>query len=554
MHSLKFLCGSLLVASAIAQSPLATGLVGNNQGNIGGGIYFNLTVGANPITITDIAWKPMSIAAGIQSDSIDVYLGPTTYVGNVTNAALWTLVATSTAAQLTSDVLTTPQALTPGIGLAANTSYGVALRATGGTSGFSHRYTNGNGANQTHTTTELSFFGGAAQNNFLSGGIFQPRVWNGELYYQLGGAPISVASQERYGEGCYGLFTSYYEDFPNPTSMDVDGQSHLLTANLGTSVYDVSGNGAPYTAPGINAVAAAPGAGGTTFSVATLLGGSLPFPVFFPRGGGLGIADDLEVCHSGYITPVDVAGAGATAAAPGSEAPDNTPTVAEFLGNFERWCPHWKTMDTTAGGTISVELIGGTSLVIDWSGVSGNTFQIAIDVTGNVEYRYQTMSTGGGGSQPVIIGWTQGGGALANRKDISVDVPAGFSTDAADNAALSLNLDARPVLGTNPNFVIENYGAASLGANVLSFTQFNPGVPLAALGMGGCFQYVNLDVSNVFFVAGPTTSVPFIPGGIPNIGSLNGVLLYAQSGTFTAGFNFLGVVASNGLRVQLGSL
>ena len=554
MHMLKFLCSSVLVASAIAQSPLATGLVGNNQGNIGGGIYFNLTVGPVPITITDIAWKPMSIAAGIQSDSIDIYLGPTTYVGNVTNAALWTLVATSTAAQLTSDVLTTPQALTPTIGLAANTSYGVALQATGGTSGFSHRYTNGNGANQTHATTELSFFGGAAQNNFLSGGIFQPRVWNGELHYQIGGAPISVASQERYGEGCYGLFTSYYEDFPNPASMDVDGQSHLLAADLGNSTYAVSGNGAPYTAPGAGAVVAPAGAGGTTFSVAQLLGGALPFPIFYPRAGGLGIADDLEVCVSGYISPVDVAGSGMTAPAPASEAPDNTPTVNEFLNNLERWCPHWKTMDSTTAGTISVEVVGGTSLVIDWAGVSANTFQIAIDVTGNVEYRYLTMSVGGGGSQPVIIGWTQGGGALANRKDVSVDVLAGFSTDAADNAALSLDLDSRPVLGTNPNFVIENYGSASLGANVLSFTQFNPGVPLAALGMGGCSQYVNLDVSNVFFIAGPTTSVPFIPGGIPNAGSLNGILLYAQSGTFTPGFNFLGVTSSNGLRVQLGSL
>ena len=77
---------------------------------------------------------------------------------------------------------------------------------------------------------------------------------------------------------------------------------------------------------------------------------------------------------------------------------------------------------------------------------------------------------------------------------------------------------------------------------------------LAALGMGGCSQYVNLDVSNVFFITGPSTSVPFIPGGIPNTGTLNGVLLYAQSGTFTPGFNFLGVTSSNGLRVQLGSL
>ena len=556
MHKLSVLLCSSIAAGALAQSPLVTNppLIPNNQGNIGGGIYFDLTVGPQNITVTDLAWVPAALGAGTTMDGMDIYLGPTTWVGNVTNASLWTLVTSTAAVPLVAGTMSGAAPLGSTIGLAANTSYGVALVSTTGTSGFSHNYTNGNGGNQTHSTAELSFTGGAAQNQFLQGGIFTPRVWNGEIHYTLGGAPIGVASQERYGDGCYGQFTSYYEDFPNPASMDVDGQTHAFTANLGLSTYDLAAGATGYTPPGIGAIAATPGPGATTFSVATLLGSALPFPIFYPRAGGLGIADDLEVCHSGYITPVDVIGAGTTAPAPGIEAPDNTPTVAEFLGNTERWCPHWKTMDSSTGGTISVEVIGGTQLCIDWTGVSGNTFQICFDVSGNVEYRYLVMSVGGGGSQPVVMGWTQGAGALDNRKDVSVDVIAGFSTDAVDNAALSLNLDARPVLGTSPNFVVENYGAAGIGANVLSFTQFNPGVPLAVLGMPGCSQFVNLDVSNVFVTGGPVTTVPFIPGGIPNTGSLNGILLFAQSGTFTPGFNALGAIASNGLRVQLGSL
>jgi hypothetical protein len=137
--------------------------------------------------------------------------------------------------------------------------------------------------------------------------------------------------------------------------------------------------------------------------------------------------------------------------------------------------------------------------------------------------------------------------------DISGLLP--FSTDAVDNPPLKVTLDSRPVLGTNPNWVISGYTPTTvIGARILSFTQINPGFDLLGLGMGGCRQYVGLD-DVVFFVCGPgQTSLPFVGGGIPNIPVFIDVLVFGQAASVTSGFNALGVISSNGIRLRLGTL
>jgi len=578
MLKLATLLATTLAVSVSAQcnpGTLTTNNVGGNAGNAGGGIYFDLTVNTT-ITITDINFRAGSTGSG-GAGQMDIYLGPSTYVGNVTNAALWTRVAQTASTIINQNATATnPGILTLGPLVDPNTQlpgpitlgpgqYGIALASQATV--FNHNYSNpGNPA--TFSTPELTINTGAAQNALFSGGIFTPRHWNGEIVYTCGGTPIAVASSEQYGNACYKYNTSYHELFPNPIGLDVDNQNHYFTADLGNSRFQLSAGATGYTAPGAGAIAAAPGPGLTSFSVATLLGGPLPFPIIYPRGGAVGIADDLEVCHSGYITPVDVAGNGTTAAIPNANAPDNTPTVAEFYGTAERWCPHWKTMDSSAGGAITVEVIGSPGsrqLVIDWAIVSGNTFQIVFhETTGDVEYRYQTMSGGGGGGQPVIIGWTQGNNALANEIDVSVATQTGtYATDPVDNTPLNLVTDARPQLGTNPNYVIDGYDAPStiLGALVLDLFPLIPGVELAAFGMTGCDQNILAPTAIQSFVtAGATSiSIPIVQGGIPTSGGFNGLSFFGQAFTLTTNCagnpcNATQVIASNGLRVFFGSL
>jgi hypothetical protein len=116
-------------------------------------------------------------------------------------------------------------------------------------------------------------------------------------------------------------------------------------------------------------------------------------------------------------------------------------------------------------------------------------------------------------------------------------------------SGLALTASARPVIGTSINLVTSGIPAGTpLGADILSSTQYNPGIDLGAIGMPGCRQYVGLDSTMVFVVTGATASVPL---GVPNIPALAGVRVQCQSATFSSGINALGVIASNGLTLVL---
>jgi hypothetical protein len=269
------------------------------------------------------------------------------------------------------------------------------------------------------------------------------------------------------------------------------------------------------------------------------------------------IANDLEVFTDGYIVPL-------ATSTPSGFLNQPAPTVVDFLNAPTiRWVPHWKNMDPFTIGTMTVEVeAGANALIVSWNGVADpnatvttSTFQVAFYPNNDVEYRYQAISVGGGGSFPVLIGLTHGNGAQERQLDLSLAVPMGFSTQAIDNPPLDVVLDARPLLNTSPNFVVSGYSAATaLGVIVLSVTQHDPGIPLGVIGMPGCFLFAGLDVLNPVLLSPGQTVTPFVPGGIPNTPSLNGALLLGQAATFTSGFNAFGMISSNGLRITLGSL
>ena len=537
---------AFLSALGSAQSVLTTLTGGTNFGNNGGGIYFDLQVNTT-VTLTrfDFLCGSNTVAG---TGTLDVYVGPSTFVGNVNNAALWTLVGSVTApvapSTMSSGAVNTPFALGPG-------NYGVALRANL----FSHAYTLGNGTtvpgsgtNQTFSTPELVLRAGGAQNVFLSGALFSPRVWNGAITYTLGGTPITVASYQPYGDGCYGFYRSFYELFPNPAlAFDLANSSILLS---------LTGNGYTVTA-GSNPLL--PPVAPVTLTLtndSSVVQSTLPFPILYPGAGGVQSSSHLEICSNGFISPA--ASNGATV----------TPTVAAFLNGQPRWA-NWYNFDPATGGTVTFDSDPGVQpnpnpvVYVTWNNVPGgilgtitpvgiNTFQMAFFANGDVEYRYQNMPLGGGGAWPMLVGWTPGGGAL-DRGNLDLTASFPFQTNATDNAPLLASMSARPLLGTQPNFVTGNIPAGTvLGARILSFTPHLTGIELTAFGMPGCFQYEGLDVVNVFFTSGGNTvNTPF---PIPNLPVLNGVLAFGQSATFSSGFNPLGVISSNGLRVLLGSL
>jgi hypothetical protein len=558
MRSFAFLALATLSSVVTAQTTLTTLTGGTNQGNVGNMIWFDLQVNQT-LTISQLTMLCGANTVASATANVDVYLGPSTYIGNTLNTGLWTVAATtgpvmavapSTQATAT---LAVPLCLGPG-------SYGVGLRS----SGFNHGYTNGltctsttvpgSCSNSLFSTPELTFRGGANQNTPFTSALNTPRIWNGSITYTLGGVPSAIASWQKYGSGCYGWFHSFMENYPNPsTSYDLKsattGLYNSLRMTFAGTGYIVSafnnGTGTFYTP-----TAAATNLNLLNASTATV---TLPWFLPYPMPTGPQTTNTLQVFDNGYISPQ-------TAPAP----VQGSPTAALFLGGVPRWC-NWFDFDpslNTATGSVSFENDpNGLASYVTWLNVpdvaiatSSNTFQFAFFANGDVEIRFGAMSLAQGGTYPALVGWTPGGGVM-NPGDIDISaIATPFTTGPTDNPPLDLALTIRPQLGSNPGFVTSNIPAGTVfGVLLLGFVQVSPGVDLGFLGAPGCYQNLDLNsaINNLFFVAGSSTTFNF---GIPNLPAFNGVNLAAQSATFTSGYNALGVLMSNGARLTVGTL
>jgi hypothetical protein len=178
-----------------------------------------------------------------------------------------------------------------------------------------------------------------------------------------------------------------------------------------------------------------------------------------------------------------------------------------------------------------------------------NTFQVMLTSSGAVELRYQGMDSS--------LSWTQttcGFSPGANNRDpgsrdISATMP--FNT-ATDLVPLTLSADPRPVLGANVDLVTTSIPASTfLSVIVMSFTQHDPGLPLAGLGMPDCFQYSGLEVTYAIGFTAPSFSVPVV---IPVDPSWIGMHVFCQSASRVPGVNAGGFITSNGLDLHIGSL
>ncbi|RZV50972.1 MAG: PEP-CTERM sorting domain-containing protein [Pseudomonadales bacterium] len=166
---------------AISQaSPITTLFGADNFGNPGGAVYFDLTVGVNAITITglDTNTRENGVFSGFEFYTTSA--GSSAF-GNEGNIGAWTLQTTGT---LTASGLDNPSPvnLMSSVLLSANTTYGIALVMPGQAG---HAYTNGTGSNQNYANADLSLtFGTATSGPFVSC-CFDPRVWNGSIYYTV---------------------------------------------------------------------------------------------------------------------------------------------------------------------------------------------------------------------------------------------------------------------------------------------------------------------------------------------------------------------------------
>lgn len=176
------------MASVSQAASLTTMFTGTNGGASLWTTYMDIGI-TNGVTIT--GFDHNSTAAAGTAFSVDVYVTALggTYVGNTSNAGVWTLVASGSGTAAGTDIPSFTD--TSDFALGAGT-YGMAIRYIG----IGPRYTNGNGSNQFFSDAEMSLTLGASQATtlgpFNGGSPFSPRVWNGTVYYDAVPEPATM--------------------------------------------------------------------------------------------------------------------------------------------------------------------------------------------------------------------------------------------------------------------------------------------------------------------------------------------------------------------------
>jgi hypothetical protein len=550
-------------ATATAQTTLNTGLTAGNQGNVGGGLYIDLQVN-NTLTITSINhWLNVGSTTTPFNGNVswELWLGPSTYLGNVTNPSLWTKVGQTTPVPYTSTggytqltnltVVPVPQiaavTLAPG-------SYGFALRSIGG----NNAYTNGTGCtstsipgsctNTTFSNADLVIRGGAAQNAFLGGGVFQPRMFAGAITYTLGGTPITFASRQPYGKGCYDKFRSFYELFPSSVGVDFNNTSMRLTYDSVSNSYVATAGTTPVqivTSPTLGHL--------DNNDIVVPLTNSQP--IIYPGVGGPAVVTtSVEMNSNGYIKLA------------GTAPSVNNPDVTAWLTSTAVRIGNHHDMDPSVGGTTHYDFDTASGAhVFTWNAVptraiaaSSNTFQMAFFANGDVEFRWGVMSQAGGGGWPTLVGFTPGNGA-ADPGSIDITASLPFATAGIDQPALALTANANPVLGTTVNLTVGNATGANIGLTFLCLNNLGPlspaGLDLGVLGAPGCVANVDINTGTGFLVSNiPGVGTLTTPFTIPaNQVALVGLQIYGQSVWLDTTQNAAGLLTSNALRMGIGS-
>jgi hypothetical protein len=266
---------------------------------------------------------------------------------------------------------------------------------------------------------------------------------------------------------------------------------------------------------------------------------TLPFTL--PHRGGT--TNQLWICSNGFVS---VAGSSTT----------YNPDPSAFLAGPATWAPLWHDLNPGAGGTVTYEA-NAQRAIVSYNAVNNYnltttvTFQLQFWANGTVHCIYQNVAQGGNG---YLVGYTVGGNAQdPGAIDISATLPLGYvlcNPSQLPTPAMALNASARPVIGSSFTFDTTRMPAGTLlGLNILSQTQYAPGLDLASLGMPTCTLYVGLDVITTFATPGASASVPY---SLPAVPALSGVVLLAQTATISPGLNSFGFITSNALRMVLG--
>ncbi|MFY9344365.1 MAG: hypothetical protein WAT39_17870 [Planctomycetota bacterium] len=547
--TLPFVVIAVALGSASAQS-LQFAQQGTNLGNVGGGFYFNLTC-SSPVTLTRLRYVA-SLFSPAGSSSVDIFLGPSTWVGNVAaNPGPWTIAATTAPVAIPGGVDTPVTGVItgfgpgPGLTLPAG-SYGLALRAVG------HAWRYENGVTSFADANVTASFGGAS-NTFLNLPTFSPRVLVGALDYVIGGP--GLASVAPYGAGCYARYRSFYEWFQASTNFDLANTSMYLAFDpAGNRYVAIVAGSTPVVPPSSLPL----GLGDNQNLTVTLGPAANPQPIVFPGPGAPAVVNTVAMCSNLYVNLLGTAPAFAV------------PAVSTWLnGGATRIGMHRAVLASLGATHYEYDVPSGAHLftwlaVRDVIGSATNTFQLAFFGNGDVEFRWGAISTLGGFAWPTLVGFTTGNGALdPGNLDLSVRLPLlpPLATDGVDRAAFGLQASAPPLLGTTVNLTGANPTGTSLGAILVGLADLGAlspaGVDLLGIGAPGCVANIQTTPMITGLIGNGAGGTMQFPLTIPALPALIGQQLFGQALWLdplsqNAAFGTLGLLTSNALRLTIG--
>lgn len=562
MRILTTLLGATFVVAANAQSPLIMQPTGSTYGwtvpPASGQTFFNLTVNSQ-LTLQALT-APVFTAAGTIGQ-LEVYITntATTYVGNETNAAAWTKVASGfLTAKGTVGSLANLSAVSCQVAIAGG---GLVLQP--GTHGVAIRYINlapvlqAVAAPQTFSTTEMTTSGGAVQYTAFASTPTAPPSgftgwsWWGSIDYANGAVPHACAEISPYGAGCYTKVGSFYQEFTSAAAASTGLTGRSITMVPTGSGYSVL--------PGQNVTFLAPSATATALP-ATDDGEAqitLTAPFFYPGG----LATDLFVHSNGYVS---------VATNNTLTGPNWVPEIPVFLtAPASAWWSWHDYNPTEAGsGLIYWEEVGPI-VYITWNGVESypttaanpSTFQFQFDTsTGFVNYIWQTVDAVGGSGvlqgDDTLVGYSPGG-ISPDGGPTTIATLTGITLNEPEVFALHLEASAKPLLGTTIDLVTSNETTLNgIGLNFVSVFQFAaPGIDLGIIGAPGCVGLIDIGqgVGNIISnIGGPGLQMT-IPFPLPNNQALAGFHVYSQSIWLDPAANAFGVLTSNGVGLTLGN-
>jgi hypothetical protein len=547
-----------LAVAATAQSPLLLGqpLTSANQGNPGGGIYFDLQVNTT-LTINSITYVA-SDASGAGNSSFRMFFGPSTYVGNTGTAAPWVEIGTSAPVAIPGAVDTTVVGVLSGSGANAGGTvtfapgnYGIALVAVGHSWGYQNGVFTFSNADLTANT------GGASNTPFVTP-TFSPRSINGQIDYTLGGTPIGAASKQDLGVGCYASYQSFYEEMGNTaTNQDLSNQSVLLS-------YQTNGTDHWYNVTLGNTAISPAGAAAqpvTFIDNDTATSVDLTIPLNFVSNGGL----VQSPINAGSGNPFLQISPECFCVLDAGPCTGGNPVVATKFSTDGTSVGNHIDCDSQTTGGVTFEFDGATAnQIVTWNAVASrgqattNTVQIVFFPNNDIEIRFGTMDVAVGGAWPTVVGYITGNGALdPGTIDLGTAAAgAGFSTGTFDQNPLRLDADVTPQLGSTVTLTTSdeptNPGAGLLVYSVTpAVTPLAP-IPLAILGAPGCFANVlTIDATATIGNFAPLSMSSALP--IPNNQSVVGNQLGVQAAWLDPSQNAFGVVTSNGVLLTLGN-